>query len=68
MTPNIICAMVGLITVFGLRWLTSINWNEYNKINSGEEPKGNDVNNRQFNLMKNDPNTFLEKLNLRPLS
>lgn len=65
MTPNLICAIILLILYIGTHWLIDIDWDEYRKANSGEEPKGIPVNNREFNNYKQAPIEFLEKLNLR---
>lgn len=65
MTPDLICAIILLILYLGTHWLIDINWDEYRKANSGEETKGNQVNNRDFENYRQAPIEFLEKLNLR---
>lgn len=65
MTPDLICATILLILYLGTHWLIDIDWDEYRKANSGEEIKGNQVNNREFENYRQAPIEFLEKLNLR---
>lgn len=65
MTPDLICGLLLLVSYLGTLWLCDIDWDEYRKANSGEETKGNPVNNREFNNFKELPIAFLEKLNLR---
>lgn len=68
MTPDLICAIVGIILWLGLRWIVNIDWDEYNKVNSGQETKvrkGTKMNNSQFTYFAKNPIEFLAKLNLR---
>jgi hypothetical protein len=65
MTPDLICGLLLLVFYLGTLWLCDIDWDQYRKANSGEETKGNQVNNREFNNFKESPIEFLEKLNLR---
>lgn len=65
MTPDLICASLLILLYLGTNWLISIDWDEYNKVNSGKETKGNQVNNREFNNFRAAPIEFLDKLELR---
>lgn len=65
MTPDLICASLLILLYLGTNWLISIDWDEYNKVNSGKETKGNQVNNSQFRYFAKNPIEFLAKLNLR---